>query len=98
MRLLGSRGSLHPGIMSIVLSDSRRRLKKKLPDKMQKSLDTLFDILMCHYGITCVDEVGNHPECVDEDSGSKKQHKHMSTCSCVKIPVLELTFIRAQLN
>ena len=81
--------------MSIVLSESRRRLKKKLHDKMQKSLDKLFDILMCHYGITCVDELGNHPECVEEDCGSKKQNKHMITCSCVKefkIPVLELTF------
>ena len=71
----------------------------KLEKKIQPQLDRLFDIISCHCHINCVDEEENIVECDDENCGRNKNHQQQISCSCVrelKIPALEISFVRAQ--
>ena len=77
----------------------KQKNTSKLHKQMQGTLDHLFDIMKCQCTTKCVDDLGNHTDCVEQDCDRKKQHKHQINCICVKefkIPVLELPFIRAQ--
>ena len=77
----------------------KQKNSKKLHEQMLETLDHLFDIIKCHCPIKCVDDLGDELNCKEEDCVKKKQHKQQISCCCVKenkIPVLELSFVRAQ--
>ena len=72
---------------------------QKLHQKMQLELDHLFDMVRCQCPIKCVGEDGITVDCKDDDCLRKTNHHQQMRCTCdkdLKIPMLDLGFIRAQ--